>query len=270
MRSVRTGAVSALALAMVAVSSVIALSPGAAAAKTSPPVVDTGYVLGPSDVITVIVYGQQEFNIETRIKSDGSIVMPLIGKVMARGKTVLTLADEVESRLRKGNYLKDPIVNIEVRNYGSKYARVAGNVGRPGLFALDRPYTVMDALLSSGWVRGSETIILRSADDKITRINADALARGDVAADIYLQPGDTLYVPDGDLVFLTGQVGRPGPYQFKPGMTVRKLLAMAGGVGQGGSTGKFDLKTEAGDKDKVDEDYLLRPGDIINVRERLF
>lgn len=248
---------------------------GSAVAKTQPTAVAntgtvTGYVLGPHDTISVIVYGQNEFNVKTRIKPDGSIVMPLIGKVQAQGHTVLTLADEVEKRLEKGGYLRSPIVNIEIAEYGSRYVRVAGNVGSPGLVPLDRSYGILDVLLRSGWVRGSDIIILRSADGKEQKLNSDALARGGAGSDIQLKPGDTIYVPEGELVYVVGQVGRPGPYHLKPGMTVSELLAQAGGVSATGSSNKFDLSRDGERQSKVDQTYVLKSGDIIHVRERIF
>ncbi|WP_199556204.1 polysaccharide biosynthesis/export family protein [Sandaracinobacteroides hominis] len=229
------------------------------------------YILGPNDAITVVVYGQSEFNVQTRVKPDGSIVMPLIGKVQAQGKTVITLADEITRRLEAGNYLKDPIVNIEVSQYNSRYVRVAGKVGSPGLVPLDRSNRLLDVLLMSGWVQdaGSEFITIRKADGKDLRINSKELARG-TTSDVTLDAGDTIYVADAELVYLTGAVARPGTYPLKTGMTVSELLATAGGVGPTGSSGKVGLKRGTGKETDADQQTKLEAGDIINVRERLF
>ena len=231
-----------------------------------------GYVLGPNDNITVLVYGQSEFNVQTRVKPDGSIVMPLIGKVQAQGKTVITLADEITRRLVSGNFLKDPIVNVEVLEYNSRYVRVAGKVGTPGLVPLDRSTKLLDILLRSGWVNpaGSQYItIRRAADGKEVKINTEELARG-TTADIALEAGDTLFVADAELVYLTGAVARPGAYPLKPGMTVTDLIAQAGGVGPTGSGGKVGLKRGGAKESDADQQMKLESGDVINVRERLF
>lgn len=242
----------------------LALAPAAAQ--------DGGYVLGPDDQISVVIYGQNEFNIQTRIKPDGSIVMPLIGKVQASGRTVIGLADDITRQLTAGNYLRDPIVNVEVLGYNSRYARVVGRVGSPQMIALDRPYRVLDVLLKAGWVRadGSRYVLLRrEADNKQLRLDTDTLARGGENADIYVQPGDTLFVEAAEVVYLTGHVARPGAYQLEPGMTVAKLVAMAGGVAPGGNSGKFGLKRGTDDQ-SVDDQFVLQKDDVINVRERLF
>ncbi len=245
------------------------LAPAPARAQADP-----GYSLGPSDAITVVVYGQSEFNVQTRVKPDGSIVMPLIGRVQASGKTVITLAEEITRRLEAGNYLRDPIVNVEINEYNSRYARIAGKVANPGLVPLDRSYKILDVLLRAGWVGqgGSDYVILRRADgSEEMKLLTDDLARGGTGSDLVVRPGDTLYVAEAELVYVTGQANRPGVYALKPGMTVSELLATAGGVTQTGSANKVGLK-RAGSAKEVDADgqTKLQVGDVVNVKERLF
>jgi polysaccharide export outer membrane protein len=241
-------------------------------AQKAAPTTSPAYVLGPNDAISVMVYGQSEFNVATRVKPDGTIVMPLIGKVQAEGKTVITLADEISRRLVQGNYLKEPIVNIEISEYNSNYVRVIGKVGSPGMIPLDRSTRLMDVLLRAGWVQdaGSETITLRRASDGTEqKVNTKDLALG-VVPDVTLQNGDTIYVPEVEVVYLTGAAMRPGTYPLKRDMTMSDLLAMAGGVGPTGSSGKFGLKR--GDAKEVDISGTdkLKAGDVVRVRERLF
>ncbi|MBS3960460.1 MAG: polysaccharide biosynthesis/export family protein [Sandarakinorhabdus sp.] len=230
------------------------------------------YLLGPSDAITVLVFGQSEFNVQTRVKPDGSITMPLIGRVVAEGKSVITLADEIARRLTAGNFLRDPIVNVEVNEFNSRFVRVAGKVGAPGLVPLDRSTRLLDVLLRAGWIQpgASEFVtIRRAADGKEVSVNSRELARGAVA-DIHLAPGDTVFIDDAELVYLTGAVARPGAYPLKVDMTVTELLATAGGVSATGSANRVGLKRDGARERDVDARFELEAGDIINVRERLF
>lgn len=242
-----------------------ARAPVAAAAPTP------AYVLGPNDGLAVIVYGQSEFNVSTRVKPDGSIVMPLIGKVQAQGKTVITLADEITRRLVQGNFLKDPIVNIEITEHASNYVRVIGKVGAPGLVPLNKSNRLLDVLLLSGWVQdaGNDLVTIRRANGEELKVNTEDLALGKVA-EVTVGNGDTIFVPEAEVVYLTGAAARPGTYPLKRDMTVNELMAMAGGVGPTGSSGKFGLKR--GDAKEVDVQGTdkLEAGDVIRVRERLF
>lgn len=230
-----------------------------------------GYVLGPNDGIAVTVYGNDEFSINTRVKPDGSIVMPLIGRVDAAGTNVIQLANVIENRLKAGNYLRDPIVNIEITEYNSGYVRVAGRVGSPGLVPLDRSTSLLDVLLRAGWVRddGSRHVLLRrAADDSEESIDMDAVARGE-GRNVQLQPGDTLFVDKAELVYITGQINRPGGYAVTPDMTVAKLIAAAGGVTPSGSSGRVGLKRDGKDS-TVDDQTIVQKDDVIHIRERLF
>lgn len=249
-----------------AMASVAGVSP--ATAQTA----DSGYVLGPDDSIQVVVYGQNEFNITTRIKSDGTIVMPLIGTVKAAGLTNITLAKAIGEQLDKGGLLKSPIVNVEVVNYLSKTANIAGKVGTPGIMPLDRPYRALEALLKAGWVRdqGASYVLLRRAGQPETRLTVDDLVRGGPDKDPLLRPGDTLFVPDADLVFLTGQVSRPGAMVMLPDMTIRQALANAGGVTATGSANKVGLIRGTAKEVDADPSQLVQKNDVIIVKERLF
>lgn len=244
------------------------LGSGAAMAQSG----DPGYVLGPDDTVQVIVYGQSEFNITTRVKSDGTIVMPLIGIVKASGLTNIGLAREVTNKLTNGGFLKDPIVNVEIGAYVSKTVNVAGKVTSPGVFALDRPYRALEVLLKAGWIRenGAAYVYLRRQGSPEIRLEAEGLVRGDADKDPVLRAGDTLYVPEADQFFLTGQVNRPGALPVLPGMTIRQAIALAGGVTATGSSNKVGLIRGNAKEVDVDLTQTVQKNDVIVVKERLF
>lgn len=234
---------------------------------------EAAYVLGPGDGLAVQVFGQDEFNLQTKVKADGTIVMPLIGKVQASGRTILTLADDITRQLEQGKFLQDPIVNVEITQYNSKYARVVGKVGTPMMLPLDRPYHVLDVLLRAGWVRenGSRYVLLhREGQEEPIRLDTDLLARAGPGSDVMVQPGDTLFVEAAEVVYLTGQVARPGAYQLEPGMTIAKLIAIAGGVGPTGSSKTFGVRRDEGKEQKVDDQFVLQKDDVVDVKERFF
>ena len=232
-----------------------------------------GYVLGPDDAVSVSVYGQQDAGVQTRIKADGTIVVPLIGNVQAAGQTVISLADVIAKKFVAGGFFKAPVVNVEIAGYVSKTINIAGKVTTPGVYPLDRTYRALEVLLKAGWVRdaGANYIYLRRADNKEVRLETEALVRGAQEKNPIMQPGDTLYVPDADTFYIYGQINRAGAFPIFPGMTVRQAIALAGGVTATGSDRKVGLyRAGAKDKDEVDLDQLLQKNDVIVIKERLF
>ena len=231
-----------------------------------------GYVLGPDDTIQVIVYGQPEAGITTRIKADGTIVMPLIGTVQTAGLTNIGLAKLITSKLTDGGFLKSPVVNVEIGAYVSKSVNVAGRVGTPAIVPLDRPYNVLEVLLKAGWIApsGADYVLLRRPGAAEVRLSVPDMVRGAADANPMLHAGDTLFVPDADLFFIYGSIARPGNFPILPGMTVRQAMALAGGVTATGKSDKVGLIR--GDAKEVDADLstLIKKNDVLVVKERLF
>jgi polysaccharide export outer membrane protein len=248
----------------------VAIGAMATMASAQPATV-AGYVLGVDDAIDVTVFGAPEASVKTRIKYDGTIVMPMIGPIQAAGQTNVSLAALIKKKLIAGNFYKDPIVNIEILGYSSRVVSVAGKVAAPGLYPLDKPYRVLDVLLKAGWIQGSQTVYLRRASDgKEIKLDTLELVRGSPDQDPYLEAGDTIFVPDAEFVYVQGQVARPGPVAITPGMTVREALAAAGGVTALGSEKKVSLVR--GNAKEVDAklDAQVQPKDVLVFKEKLF
>jgi polysaccharide export outer membrane protein len=230
------------------------------------------YVLGPSDVIQVMIYGQAETGVTTRIKADGTIVMPFIGAVKAEGESNISLARVVADRMISGGFLKDPIVNIEISEYASKTVNVAGRVGGPSIVPLDKPYTALEVLLKTGWVRenGANYVYLNRPGQAEKRLEVESMVRGNADNNPLMQPGDTLYVPDADSFYIYGAVAGTGRYPILPGMTVRQAITLAGGVTSSGSMNKVSLLRGDGKEVDADLSQKLEKNDVLVIKERLF
>jgi polysaccharide export outer membrane protein len=247
---------------------------GATLASAQPVAAGRGYVLGPDDGVVVSVFGQPDAGVTTRIKTDGTIVLPLIGNVKASGETVVSLAELITKKFVAGGFFKAPVVNVEIGAFVSKTVNVAGKVASPGVYPLDRTYHTLEMLLKAGWVRdqGATYIYLRRGSDyKETRVEVEGLVRGSADKDPILQPGDTLFVPDADMFYVYGQIGHPGTFPILPGMTIRQALAIAGGVTAAGASNKVGLyRAGAAERDDVDLDQKIQKNDVVFVKERLF
>ncbi len=249
------------------------LAAGLAVPAAAQVAASSGYVLGADDGVTVSVYGQPDAGVQTRIKADGTIVVPLIGNVQAAGQTVISLAELITKKFVAGGYFKSPVVNVEIAGYVSKTINIAGKVTQPGVYPLDRSYRALEVLLKAGWVRdaGANYVYLRRADNKEVRLETEALVRGAQDKNPIMQPGDTLYVPDADTFYIYGQINRAGAFPVLPNMTVRQAIALAGGVTATGSDRKVGLyRAGSKDKDEVDLETLLQKNDVVVIKERLF
>ena len=267
-----TSSVSFLLMAALMVAPVTAQAQGQAQPAAVAAAPYAGYRLGPDDSVQVLVYGQTEFNVTTKIKADGTIVMPLIGMVKAEGETNITLAQLITDRLVAGGFLRQPLVNVEIGSYVSRTVNVAGNVTAPGIFSLDRPYHVLEMLLKAGWVRndGANFVYLRRPGQAEQRLEVEQLVRGLGGSDPMLMPGDTLYIPPAETFFIYGQINTPGIKAIMPGMTVRQAIALAGGVTSSGKADKVGLVRGDGKEVDADPSQKIQNGDIIIIKERMF
>lgn len=230
------------------------------------------YVLGPGDVVEVDVLGRSDFKTRTRIRSDGTIVLPFIGVVRAGSLSAEELSNQVAAALRSGGIFAEPIVSVEIVSYASQYVTVLGAVASPGLVPVDRAYRVSEILARVGGKRpgGADYVILRPQDGPEQRLMIEQIATGGPDQDPIMPPGAKLFLPEADQFFIYGQVNTPGAYTLMSGMTLRQALARGGGVALTGTTRRVKLFRGGQEVAVTDLDSVIQPGDVIRVGERLF
>lgn len=231
----------------------------------------SSYVLGANDEIRVSVFGAYPFDVKTRIKEDGRVTLPSVGEVVAQGNTANGFATKVRDQLKAGGYFVDPIVNVEVVSYVSRAVTVFGNLQTPGIYPLDRPQTVAMMLARTGGARSDAAdyaILQRQGepDRQIPLADLDSTT----GTGMLLRPGDSLFVPKAEDVYIYGQVNKPGRVTYESGMTLRQMLALAGGPTLGGSEKKISLNRGKQKFKRADLDMLVKPGDVFTVKERIF
>ena len=161
---------------------------------------DLQYRLGPGDVLEISVWNDEALYREVRIRPDGRISFPLIGDVMAYGRSVEELKGEMEKRMDK--YVPGVPITVILKNLGYPRIYIVGKVERPGPFMMESELTVMQALSMAGglttFAGKSNILILRrqGQEQKIMEFNYGDLERGrHLDQNIILQPGDTIIVP---------------------------------------------------------------------------
>jgi polysaccharide export outer membrane protein len=152
-----------------------------------PPVHDAAYRLDAGDKLRVVVFGQEGLTNTYAIDAGGSITMPLIGAVPARGRTPAALASEISVKLRHG-YIREPSVAVEIEAYRPFF--ILGEVAAPGQY----PYVPNMSVESAVAIAGGFSP--RARRDRVTLTHTDAagLARIVVPLGTAVGPGDTVLV----------------------------------------------------------------------------
>jgi polysaccharide export outer membrane protein len=167
-----------------------------------PPITISEYMLGFGDELEISVFRHDEMTKKVRILPDGKIQYPLVGEVYARGLSVNQLKDKLREGLLK--YFVDPQVSVTVTTVGSKKFFVLGEVNHPGVFELDRPKTVIEAISDAeGFTRDAKlsyVLLIRGGpssptpDYKVLDLKK-ALKEIDMTQNVAIHQGDIIYVP---------------------------------------------------------------------------
>jgi polysaccharide biosynthesis/export protein len=232
---------------------------------------NAGYVLGPDDVIEVSVLGQPEFTTRSRIRADGTIVLPYVGSTAVAGDTPVSLAKRIAGVLKAGGYYSNPIVSIEIAGFASRYVIVLGAVAQPGLQPVDRPYRVSEIVARAGGIRGdgADFVVVRREKGGELKLPFEKLATGDATDDPFVLPGDKVYVPPAETYYIYGQINSPGVYPLRDKLTLRKAIARSGGLGAAGSEKKISVYRD-GKKTTLALDELILPDDVVVIGQRSF
>jgi polysaccharide biosynthesis/export protein len=237
--------------------------------------------LGPGDAVRVTVFQNPDFNTETRLSERGTIVFPLIGEIEFTGMTPAQAGTRIANELKKGKYIVNPQVTVQLTTVRSRQVSVLGEVAKPGKYPLDdHSSRLTDILAMAGGVTptASDTVtVLVTRDNKLEKreVDVSAMARnGNLAANMEIQGGDTIYVQRAPTFYIYGEVQRAGSYPLKANMSVMQALSVGGGVTLRGTERGLKIHRRNGDGKVIPVDARLtdpvQPDDVIYVRESLF
>lgn len=170
------------------------------ATEVPPPATDDT-TLGPGDVFSVRVYGEEELSGSHQVAPDGTIDFPLLGSVDVNGLEPPDVADELQRLLKERKLLRDPHVSVYVEQYASKRVSVVGAVANPGAFALQPGMTVVQAISMAGGFSSladrDGTVVTRRVNGQTVRYRVPVakVAKGQ-AEDIEVAAGDIIFVPE--------------------------------------------------------------------------
>lgn len=158
------------------------------------------FILGEGDEIEVFVYRHQDLNQKVRISPGGMLFLPLVGEVKAKGMSIRELRDELSRRYAK--YIVDPQVGINISQFRAQKIFVLGEVKKPGVYQLDPPVTILEAVSMAGGFtldgKDESVMLIRGGleNPRLAALDLEkTIEEGDLTQNISLQRGDIIYVP---------------------------------------------------------------------------
>jgi len=248
------------------------------------------YRVGPGDLLELKVFEVDQLSQTVRVSEDGSITLPLLGRVLVEGLTQEGVVQKLTGLLQ-AKYVKNPQVTIFIKEYKNQQVAVIGAVEKAGSYELVGRKNLLQIISMAGGfseTAGNEIFILREGADGATSTVTidlkDLLVNGNQKLNVPIEPNDVINVPvDKEIrVFVMGRVNRPGAIKSKLSerVTLLQAIADAGGLAEGAkeSAVLITRKDKAGKEQKIKvnlkdiikgkkKDVVLQEGDVVYVPE---
>jgi len=174
--------------------------PAPAQAQAAAP--DYSYHIGPLDTLNITVWRNPELSVIVPVRPDGKVSVPLVEDLPAIGKNPTQLARDIEQAMRR--FIREPVVTVLVTQFNGPYSeqiRVIGEAARPQALPYRQRMTLLDVMIAVGglteFADGNNASVLRAGEgNQQYRVRLkDLVRRGDVSANIEMQPGDVVIIP---------------------------------------------------------------------------
>jgi polysaccharide export outer membrane protein len=255
-----------------------------------------GYQLGPGDVVDVTLWGHPELSGKHTIGPDGKIQIPFVGSLRISEMTADQAAEFITVAVSED--YKGPVATVQIEKYTDNQILVLGHVSQPGVMHFVGPPTLLEALARAsgntdptdefGKATGANlgtsiTPLTRCAvfrgTDRVAWIDLRPLLSGQAPLlNIRLMRNDVVYVPDPSdrIIYVMGQVSKPGAYPLTPHMSFLEALTTAGGPTDAAQQSKIILVHPSKHIQQVVDlhdylngnnvqNYALTSGDIVYV-----
>ncbi len=259
-----------------------------------PPTSDQDYSIGAQDVLEIREYQLKELDVTRRVDNDGSVTLPLLGKVSVGGLNPQQAEEAISLLLRERDLVKLPQVSVNIKEYVSRRVSIQGAVDKPGLYPMLGPKTLLEMVGEAGGLNdraGKKIIVQRpyaaSGQDRVEIDIEELVYDGNPLLNVPLQPGDIVLVPylQEVRIYVNGAVRNPGMYKFPVDQeaTVLQAVTAAGGAtdranesrvnvvrrNSDGTRQVFKVNLNRVKKGKA-EDILLEENDTVVVPESFF
>lgn len=191
--------------------------------------------IGPGDMLEIDVYDVPELVLKARVGEDGNVSLPLVGTLHWAGMTVAEAQRMLARKLVEDQYVKAPQVSIFVAEYATQGISVTGEVNQPGIYPLFGPHTLFDAISAAGgFTENAGGIVTITHRDDPRQPERVVIGRNGALQNpsLPVQPGDMVSVAKAGIVYVVGEVNRPGGFVMNnnSGMSVVRAIALAMGT----------------------------------------
>ena len=239
--------------------------------------------IGPGDLLHVQVYDTPDLDQQPRVTDAGTVPLLFVGEVKLVDMTPAEAARTIERTLISKQLMKHPQVAVTIVEFATQSVTVLGQVAKPGAIAITTPRSVVDVLSLAGGVTelaDRNITIQRHADGKKIAYFLSNQSNAAFDESVLVYPGDTVMVPKSGIVYVLGDVGRPGGFPMATNnsqMSVLQAVAMSGSTNKTSRPGKAILIRKSangyeqihlslGDIQKGKEpDMLLQADDVVFV-----
>ena len=276
-------ACAAACLALLAAQTIagIAQQTGNPAADVAPPL-----KIGPGDLLELSMFENADLSGRFRVDDRGDITVPLVGSIHVEGDTAEEAAVVIEKRFVDAQILQpeESHATVFIAEYATQGITVSGEVKSPGVFPALGVRMLNDVISAAGGVTpaAAAKVVITRKSDPGNRLTFDYVpeALKPVIPDVQLFPGDTVVVPRAGIVYIVGNVTRPGSYVLdgRNVLTVEEAMALAGGTGHAAAIKRAQLvrAMDDGRKEAITipinliykgqaPDVALKDGDILYV-----
>ncbi len=243
--------------------------------------------IGAGDSLDISEYHTPEFHSVVRVSADGTVTLPMIGQVNVSGTDEQGAAHIIEVALVSKGMLLHPLVSVLVTAYAGQDVSVLGEVGHPGVYPYTYHHRLLDLISAAAGLSptaGRLVNIFHSSDPKTPHAVVLDPSGTDTASDHNpeLSPGDTVQVSRAGLVYVVGDVIRPGGFAVDPvqGLTVVQALSLAWGASQNASARAVLIREQKGGRTMIslnlkrmlhgqDPDQPIQDRDILYVPDSM-
>jgi polysaccharide export outer membrane protein len=224
-------------------------------------------VIGPGDLVHVQVFDTPEMEQKVQVDDNGNAPLLFVGAVALGGKTPEQAAQAVKGALLAKSLMQHPQVAVTIDKSATLDVVVGGEVNHPGAFALTTPRAVLDVIDMAGGLTpmADRHVVIEhrgaGAGSESYFVSNQAPAAAD--REVTVRPGDRIVVPKAGIVYVLGDVGRPGGYALNSidsAVTLLQALSLAGSPSKTAIYGRIRLLRRSGDT------YTLVPVNVNDIK----